>query len=85
MSNFNPYYPSVPNDTTKATGTSSQTSNAAIKEPPIGIKPREVALEERKNEIISAICRYAENNYIVPEKWFMELNEIIKRMEVNET
>jgi len=48
------------------------------KKPPVGIKPTNLWLEERKDELIYAISRYINANKIIPVKWIKEYNKIIK-------
>lgn len=43
---------------------------------PIGLKPREVWLLERMNEVNVSILRYKQFNKVIPREWIDELVEI---------
>ena len=47
------------------------------KQPPVGLRPRWIVVESRINEIIEAMERYSVNNYAIPEKWLVELSDLI--------
>lgn len=49
-------------------------------EPPIGLRPGWVVWEERRDEIVKAIDRYAADNFTIPAGWFVELNEVIEKI-----
>jgi len=51
------------------------------KKPPLGITPRFILEEKRRDEIISAMNRYINENKKIPESWIIELNEIVERVE----
>ena len=46
--------------------------------PPQGLKPRMVHEEERMNEIIAAMRRYAEAKKDIPQEWICELLDLTK-------
>ena len=47
-----------------------------IKQPPIGLIPRWMWLEQRLDSINSAIDRYKEANYVVDPEWVLEKGKI---------
>lgn len=47
--------------------------------PPLGVKPIWVLEVHRIMELKSAIKRYMEANYPVPDEWVSEYNELIER------
>lgn len=53
--------------------------------PPIGVRPRYIADEQRKEELISAILRYQDHplNMCIPVEWIEEYNEIVERQNNN--
>lgn len=52
-----------------------------FKKPPLGITPRFILDEERRNEIIDAMNRYVDRNKRIPQEWLDQLNEISERLE----
>ena len=52
--------------------------------PPLGLRPYEVVLEERKVEIDEAISRYEKNGMEVPSEWLEELWTIVGQLEEHE-
>jgi hypothetical protein len=44
-----------------------------ILRPPLGLRPKWLWLEQRRAEILQAICRYKEAGHNVPKKWLKEL------------
>ena len=46
-----------------------------IEKPPLGIMPKKLWIEFRRNEIIEAIIRYSEALKEIPQEWVDELNE----------
>lgn len=52
------------------------TLNTAYKEPPVGLKPRWLHNEERKEEIFKAMFRYSEAELPIPREWIVELFEL---------
>ncbi len=48
-----------------------------ITKPPLGITPRYIVLEKRKNEILAGIGRYREARKKVPVYWILELNDLV--------
>jgi len=55
--------------------------------PPVGLRPRycwidDDVLKARRKEIIEAMSRYTENNYIIPDKWINELILVTKLEEI---
>lgn len=55
-------------------------SCAPVDRAPLGLRPRYVVLEERKQEIRAAMLRYVEANYPIPLEWTAELNEVMKEL-----
>lgn len=51
--------------------------------PPLGLRPKCIALEHRQQEIIEAITRYMESGYIIPQIWIDEYNLISKELNDN--
>lgn len=49
------------------------------KKPPIGLIPKDIWIESRKQDITSAIIRYVQNDFIVPIEWIEEYNELISK------
>lgn len=47
-----------------------------VKRPPIGIMPKWVWDEERKRELVAAICRYSEAGLKIPVQWAIEFKEL---------
>ena len=45
--------------------------------PPIGLYPKKLFLEDRLNDINSAILRYIEADYLIPSEWISERDYII--------
>ena len=50
------------------------------KKPPLGLKPRRIALLQRKTEILETMDRYIEENEPIPIEWLEELNEIMEKL-----
>lgn len=51
-----------------------------IPKPPLGLIPRFIIDEERKQEILDAVQRRLDENHQVPIDWMIELNEINLRL-----
>lgn len=49
-----------------------------VQPPPLGIKPRNLWLEDRLNDINAAIARYIEADSIIPFEWIEERNELLR-------
>lgn len=47
--------------------------------PPLGIKPRYVVDDERKQDIINAMQRCIDASWQIPGEWIEEYNEIVSR------
>ena len=47
-----------------------------IPPPPLGIKPRNLWLEDRLNNINAAIARFIEADSIIPSEWIEERNKL---------
>mgnify|MGYP003441492844 FL=1 len=47
----------------------------AVEKPPLGIKPTNIWLSERINDLIAAMGRYTEAGYPVPIEWVIEYNK----------
>ncbi len=50
---------------------------------PIGLKPKEIWLLERMNDINCAILRYKQVNIEVPKEWILELKDIASELVVD--
>lgn len=50
------------------------------KKPPIGLRPRWIAEEERLKEIAAACRRYHKDEVPIPQHWIYEMVELIERM-----
>jgi hypothetical protein len=50
------------------------------KRPPLGLRPRFVALMDRLREIDKAIQRYLDAEYSIPQSWMDERNNIIQEL-----
>ena len=48
------------------------------KKPPLGLKPKWLHDEERKEEVINAIKRYLKSGRKIPNKWIKEYNSFCK-------
>ncbi|CAI3674294.1 hypothetical protein CNEO4_620037 [Clostridium neonatale] len=59
-------------------------SGFSVKRPPLGITPRFILDEERREEIIDAMNRYLYKNKRIPSEWLEELNEIQDRLSKKE-
>jgi len=46
--------------------------------PPLGLKPRYIAVEHRLAEINEAVVRYIDANYKIPSEWLEEREELIE-------
>lgn len=46
--------------------------------PPLGIEPRYIHDEKRKEALIGAILRYIDNDMEIPVQWIEEYNDICK-------
>ena len=44
--------------------------------PPLGLKPRNILMQERALDIISAMERYVRADKPIPDEWFDELRDI---------
>lgn len=51
----------------------------AIEKPPIGLRPKYIADEQRHNEVKEAIHRYINNNRPIPAEWIEEYNSFLKK------
>jgi len=51
------------------------------KKPPLGLTPRFIRDEQRLNEILAAIERYAAEKTPIPLEWVEEYNEICIRLQ----
>ena len=49
-----------------------------MSKPPLGLTPRFIWIEQRKQDIIDAVRRYTEANKEIPTEWINEYNEILK-------
>ena len=49
--------------------------------PPLGLIPRKLCVEKRLHEIVEAIGRYQQGQYIIPVEWFEEAAEIGRWLE----
>ena len=48
--------------------------------PPLGVKPRHIHDEERRQDLAGAIARYIEDGGMaVPVEWVNEYNELLRR------
>lgn len=47
------------------------------KQPPLGLKPKEIVDKERTKEILEAMLRYVEADVKVPNAWWQELGDIL--------
>ena len=50
-----------------------------IKKPPLGLKPRWIHEQQRRQEIISAMERYSNADVPIPMEWIEELKELSSR------
>ena len=50
--------------------------------PPLGLKPRFIHEEERRDEIKVAVCRMFDANYAINVDWIREYDEIVNRAPV---
>lgn len=55
-----------------------------IHKPPIGIMPRKLWLEQRLDDMESAIIRYIDHGMIINPKWIFEYNQLINEIEKTE-
>lgn len=44
--------------------------------PPLGLRPREIVVQTRINEISAAIGRYTAEHKLIPREWFEEYYEL---------
>ena len=51
-----------------------------MKKPPLGVMPRYVHDEMRRQDLIGAITRYINDGAMVPLEWVKEYNELTKRL-----
>lgn len=51
-----------------------------MEKPPIGLKPRNIFLTERIQDIKEAIVRYLNANQPVPQEWIIEYNDLSKQI-----
>ena len=49
--------------------------------PPLGLRPRKLAIEERLNEVRAAILRYCEASLAIPIEWIEEYNSLVVEKE----
>lgn len=47
--------------------------------PPLGLKPRAIAEQERVSDIFQAILRYMTAGMPIPDEWLGEVNDILTR------
>ena len=47
-----------------------------VEQPPLGLRPRFIATEQRIQEIKEACQRYREADYIIPTEWLTELCDL---------
>lgn len=52
--------------------------------PPVGLYPKKLFLEDRLNDINSAILRYIEADYLIPSEWISERDYIITVLQYGE-
>ena len=53
-----------------------------MKKPPLGVMPRRIHDEKRRQELAGAIIRYMmDGEMVVPTEWVEEYNELTRRME----
>lgn len=51
-----------------------------MKKPPLGVEPRHIHDETRRQDLAGAIARYIEDGeMVVPVEWVNEYNELTKR------
>ena len=48
-----------------------------LTEPPIGLEPKKIFMEQRLDYVIQAIERYLEVQCPIPVEWIIEYNELI--------
>jgi len=53
----------------------TQRQDVRSKKPPIGLKPRAFAVQDRALEIIAAMQRYVQASQPIPDEWFDELKD----------
>ncbi len=51
-----------------------------MNKPPLGLRPQYVYIQERINEILSAMERYTKANMCIPLKWIEELTELVNKL-----
>lgn len=56
--------------------TNDQKEWKAVEKPPLGLTPKYVKTEERKQEILEAMNRYNETGKPIPEEWVKEYDEL---------
>ena len=49
---------------------------------PLGCAPYELWLKERRDVLLGCIQRYGANNFKIPHKWVIELNDIINKLNI---
>lgn len=54
-------------------------THATQKAPPLGVKPRAIAEQERVSDIFQAILRYMTEGCCIPREWLDELMDILNR------
>jgi hypothetical protein len=64
---------------------SRATSESIEVKPPLGIQPRHLWIESRRDELYSAINRYREHMKHVPTGWLSELLELEREIQMNTT
>jgi hypothetical protein len=47
-----------------------------VKKPPVGLRPRHIAVSSRLQEIEEAMKRYMDAHKLIPQEWFDEYNEL---------
>ncbi|MFP3637802.1 hypothetical protein [Paraburkholderia sp. SIMBA_054] len=56
-------------------------SSTLLKAPPLGLRPRYIASEERAIEIVAACKRYDDAGKTIPSEWVEELTELNEWLE----
>lgn len=54
--------------------------NEGATRPTLGLVPRFIRLEQRRDEVYSAIQRYLEAGEVIPLDWVVEFNELIEQL-----
>jgi hypothetical protein len=48
--------------------------------PPIGLRPKYIAVSSRIKEIHEAMLRYIDADYVIPDEWLLEYMELTAQM-----